>query len=198
MRTGRGIGTPSSSKNSRTLRIIAGRHKKRKIPVPKGMKERPTTDRAKESLFNIIEGLSDLDGCDILDLFAGSGSISFEFCSRSQARVTAVEKDRKLCAVMEQSAADMDLEGLRIVNEDVLRFLDRCSDRFDLIFADPPYADPTLYEQVLERIQGKGILRKKGRLILEHDERKEFEGRAGHERTRSYGSSSFSFFHAAR
>lgn len=176
------------------MRIISGAHKKRRIRPPKGLKERPTTDRAKEGLFNILQSRSPIEELKVLDLFAGTGSIAYEFCSRDAQEVTAVEKDRELCAFIERNAAEMEMGQLKVVRADVLRFLDRCSDCYDLIFADPPYAEEGFYEGLLERVRPKELLREKGTLILEHDERSAFDTRKGFEQTRCFGNACFSFF----
>jgi 16S rRNA (guanine(966)-N(2))-methyltransferase RsmD len=180
--------------NSLALRIISGKHKKRVIRPPKGMKERPTTDRAKEGLFNILQNRFDLDEVKVLDLFAGTGSISFEFCSRGEARVTAVERDRKLSSFIVRTAMELGMERLNVENKDVLRYLDNCQKSYDLIFADPPYREEMLYNKVLERIKELKLLNEGGLLILEHDERMDLSDREAFQEARSFGGSRFSFF----
>lgn len=178
------------------MRIISGKHKKRVIRPPKQFKERPTTDRAKEGLFNILQNRYDLDELRILDLFSGTGNIAYEFCSRSEAKVTAVEKDGRLSRFIVQNAIELGMERLNVENDDVLRFLDRYKGSCDLIFADPPYGELELYDRLLEKVMEGKLLKKGGVLILEHDERYRPEEGPGFEETRHFGGSRFSFFYA--
>ena len=179
------------------MRIISGRQKKRIIRPPKGFQERPTTDRAKEGLFNIIANRFDLDGMRILDLFSGTGNIAYEFCSRSEAKVTAVEKDRRLCSFIVRNAMEMNMTRLNVENKDVYRFLEGCKGTYQLIFADPPYAATDHYERSLQLIRERGLLGKDGRIILEHDERFDPSQLPSYEESRTFGNTSFSFFHAS-
>lgn len=158
------------------------------------MKERPTTDRAKEGLFNILENRFAFDRIQILDLFAGTGSISFEFCSRGARMVKAVERDKKLSTFIERTAEELGMEGLSVEKKDALRFLEESSTSFDLIFADPPYGNEELYPKIIERIRKEKLLNSGGCLILEHDERMNFEAENGFQEVRSFGNSHFSFF----
>lgn len=176
------------------MRIISGKHKKRVIRPPKGMKERPTTDRAKEGLFNILENRFELDELRVLDLFAGTGSISYEFCSRSEARVTAVEKDHRLSRFIVRTAMDLGMKRLNVVNEDALRFLDKTPASYRLIFADPPYQETDIYKGILQRVRENGMLDKDGWLILEHDAGISFEKEEGFRECRKFGHSRFSIF----
>lgn len=176
------------------MRIISGKHKKRVIRPPKSMKERPTTDRAKEGLFNILENRFVLDELRVLDLFAGTGSISYEFCSRSEAQVTAVEKDRRLSKFIVQTAMDLGMERLNVVNEDALRFLDKTPASYHLIFADPPYQETLTYKGILQKVLENGTLEQDGWLILEHDEGISFEKEEGFKECRNFGNSRFSIF----
>ncbi|MFB6257670.1 MAG: RsmD family RNA methyltransferase [Flavobacteriales bacterium] len=158
------------------------------------MKERPTTDRAKEGLFNILQNRFDLDTVEVLDLFAGTGSISYEFCSQGSTIVTAVEKDRQLTAFIRDTAEDLGMERLHVRHEDALRFLDQTEGSYDLIFADPPYERMKLYQEVLERVRDRVLLKEGGVLILEHDEGTEPGKGAELQERRSFGNSCFSFF----
>ncbi len=177
------------------MRIIGGAHKKRKILPPKGLKERPTTDRAKEGLFNLLENRCSIDELQVLELFAGTGSIAYEFCSRGAPEVTTVERDRRLCAFIEKTAQEMGMDQLKVRKGDALRFIEGCEHRYDLIFADPPYGEERTYQKLLERIlNGSSLLGPKGLLILEHDERFDPEGWEELEETRRFGNSRFSFF----
>lgn len=176
------------------MRIISGAHKKRKIHPPKGLKERPTTDRAKEGLFNILQNRTSFENLKVLELFAGTGSIAYEFASRGALKVTAVEKGRKLCAFIEESAREMEMMQIEVLRGDVFKHLDDCSDQYDLIFADPPYAEKRFYKGLLERVRSRQLLSKKGVLIFEHDERSSFKEEEGFEDTRCFGNACFSFF----
>ncbi len=158
------------------------------------MKERPTTDRAKEGLFNILQNRLNIEEVSVLDLFAGSGSISLEFVSRGAKKVTAVEKNRQLSLFLTNTADSLGMEELEVKNDDALRFLKRTRERYDLLFADPPYGAFKLYHQLLDLFEEQAGLEEEGLLILEHDNRVHFEERKGYKETRSFGKTHFSFF----
>ena len=123
------------------MRIISGQYGRRRFRIPASFKARPTTDYAKESLFNVLVHLIDLDGADALDLFAGTGSISFELISRGCRRVTAVEQDKAHAAFIAKVAGELQTQALDMVKGDVFRFLQTIpAHSYDFIFADPPYS----------------------------------------------------------
>jgi len=121
------------------MRIIGGEHGRRKINPPAHMPHtRPTTDVAKEGLFNIISNNLDLEELKTLDLFGGTGNISYELASRGAKELTIVEKDVRMYEFIKKTAAELKLENFHVLKMDVFRFIDQCTDRFDFIFAGPP------------------------------------------------------------
>ncbi len=124
------------------MRIIRGIYGRRRFDVPKNITARPTTDFARENLFNIIENIEDLDGKSALDLFAGTGAISWEFVSRGCKAVTAVEQSSTQAGFIRQVKEKLGDTALKLVKGDVFRFIERFKDSFDIVFADPPYDHP--------------------------------------------------------
>lgn len=176
------------------MRIISGIYKRRRFDVPKTFSARPTTDFAKENLFNVINNLIDLEGLDALDLFAGTGSISFELISRECRRVTAVEKDSAHAAFIRKVAGELKTNSLNLVCGDVFRFLfNSKKEQYDFIFADPPYALKELAE-VPKMIIERDILREGGIFIMEHPKTNDFSSLPYFYQHRIYGSVNFSIF----
>lgn len=178
------------------MRVISGIYKRRRFEVPRSFKARPTTDFAKENLFNVLNAYIDFeDNVIALDLFSGTGSISIELVSRGCERVVSVEKDRRhhafICDVMKQVKTDKCVPILG----DALKYISRgCSEPFDFIFADPPYALKELPE-IPDRILQNGLLKKEtGILVLEHGKDCSFTNHPCFLEHRSYGSVNFSFF----
>ena len=175
------------------MRIITGIYKGRHFDIPKTFKARPTTDFAKENIFNVLNGYIDFDGADALDLFSGTGSISLELLSRGCASVISVEADRDHHAFIKQCLNKLGTDRCIPLRGDVFRFLKSCHNQFDFIFADPPYALPELPEiprMVLER----GILKPGGIFVFEHGKHNSFEDVPGFIGHRAYGSVNFSLF----
>lgn len=154
---------------------------------------RPTTDIAKEGLFNVIENNLSIAGIKTLDLFGGTGSISYELCSRGAADCTIVEKDAAMYDFIKKTAGDLNLEQLRPVKMEVFKFIAQCSEQFDLIFAGPPYALNTI-DDLPVRIAEKGLLKKDAWFILEHTPRNNYAGFPLFATTRNYGTTIFSIF----
>ena len=175
------------------MRIISGLLKGRKITPPSGIKSRPTTDFAKEGLFNILNNEFEYEGKNILDLFAGTGSISFEFISRGVELVWCVEKDRKSAAFIQRFSEINQLENIKIIKANVFSFLRHCKINFDLIFADPPYAMPNLSE-LPDKIFRSNLLTEKGLVIIEHGPDTDFSKSLHFKFHRNYGNVNFSFF----
>ncbi|MCO4820381.1 MAG: 16S rRNA (guanine(966)-N(2))-methyltransferase RsmD [Bacteroidetes bacterium] len=174
------------------MRIIAGKHKGLSIPMPKGGEIRPTTDRAKEALFSILTSRFDFEDITVLDLFAGSGNIGFEFVSRGCLHVTSVEKNRRVIKQSEEFTKSKNIEHMSFRCMDVFQYIKRCNDTYDVIFADPPYHLKTI-QRLPELIQEQQLLNPKGLLIVEH------ESNLGWDTTylvesRNYGQSVFSLF----
>ncbi|MCE1200220.1 MAG: RsmD family RNA methyltransferase [Marinilabiliales bacterium] len=176
------------------MRIIGGELKGRQIQPGKNFKARPTTDFARENLFNILANRVDFEELSVLDLFAGTGSISYEFASRGCKSVTSVELDAVHMGFINRSIQQLNLEKcIRTVRYDVLKFIPRCTEKYDLIFADPPYQLPHLSE-IPDLILKHELLSKEGFLILEHGKNNQFSDHPALFEQRIYGSVHFSFF----
>ncbi len=176
------------------MRIISGKFKSRRITAPKQLPVRPTTDRAKESLFNIINNEYYFDGLRVLDLFAGIGSISFEFASRGAGHITAVDQNRGCIQFIDQTANALGIE-VNTINKTALDFLSHTSMIFDIIFADPPYdyANEAFIE-IIDSVFEHKLLSEKGVFILEHSKHTDLSGHVKYQRSRAYGHSVFSWF----
>lgn len=174
------------------MRIVAGKYKGLVFQYPKNITARPTTDRAKESLFNILDNKIELEGIKALDLFTGTGNITYELASRGAKEVTSVDKSVHSVKYVKEVANKLGATGIKTVKADVFSFINKCTDKFDLIFADPPYADAkiaTLPQLIFE----KDLLNDGGYFILEHMTNTPIQ----HEYMvdqRVYGQSAFSFF----
>lgn len=176
------------------MRIISGSRKGRRIDPPKDIIARPTTDFAKESLFDILAGYVDFSDVSVLDLFSGTGSISFEFASRGAVSVTSVENNRMQAAFIRRVAQELGFEAMQVVCADVFRFLKKnAGARYDVVFADPPYAMPEL-EKLPDLVVSAGLLTDEGIFVLEHSKKNDFSQRPDFFRHRNYGSVNFSFF----
>lgn len=175
------------------MRIIGGALKGRRVAPVKGWTGRPTTDFGRESLFNLLRSRVDIDGADVLDLFAGSGMVSLEFASRGAASVTALERDPKAVRHISSAFDQFDLDHCRALRGDVFQFVTRPITSFDIVFADPPY-DLERLSELPALILGSGLLALDGLLILEHGERTHFEDEPGFIEHRHYGQVHFSFF----
>ena len=175
------------------MRIITGIYKGRHFDIPRSFKARPTTDFAKENMFNVMNGYIDLDGADALDLFAGTGSISLELLSRGCQTVTSVEADRDHAAFIRQCVGKIGAEGHSLIRGDVFRFIKGCHRQFDFIFADPPYALPDL-PTLPGLILDNQLLRPDGILVFEHGKGNDFSTHPHFVEHRAYGSVNFSIF----
>ena len=178
------------------MRVISGKYKRRTFEVPRTFKARPTTDFAKENLFNVLNNLIDFEEChNVLDLFAGTGSISLELVSRGCTRVVSVEREPSHHTFIYKVKEQLKEEGWLPLRADVFRYIEKCHDTFDLIFADPPYALSRLSE-LPDLILEKGMLAPDGLLILEHGKDNNFAHHPHFIQERIYGSVHFSFFGA--
>jgi 16S rRNA (guanine966-N2)-methyltransferase len=176
------------------MRIIGGEWGGRKIHPPSKMPfTRPTTDIAKEGLFNILQSNRELEGLKTLDLFGGTGSISFELASRGASDLTIVEKDNQMLAFIRKTAEALGLFQMKIISSDVFRFLKTNPGQYDFIFAGPPYALETI-DQIPELIVSGNLLRENGWFVLEHTPRNRFTGYPLFARERNYGTTLFSIF----
>jgi 16S rRNA (guanine(966)-N(2))-methyltransferase RsmD len=178
------------------LRIIGGKYRGRRIDPPAGLKARPTTDFAREGLFNILNNRVDFESSDVLDLFAGTGSISYEFVSRGAASVHLVEKDLRHIAGIRKIIRDLGLENIKTVHIDTRAFLKTCTVKYDIVFADPPYDLPWLKE-IPDLVTGSGVIKEDGMLILEHPGNMNFSSHPLFFEHRNYGGVNFSFFRPA-
>lgn len=178
------------------MRVITGKYKGRHFEVPHTFKARPTTDFAKENIFNVLRGYIDLEGTDALDLFSGTGSISLELLSRGCATVTGVEADRDHARFISQCIEKVGAENYRLVRGDVFRFLKKNDELFDFVFADPPYALDNLAD-IPDIVLGGKVLRPGGYFVFEHGKNYDFSMHPQFVEHRSYGSVNFSIFKAA-
>lgn len=175
------------------MRIITGIYKGRRFDVPRTFKARPTTDFAKENIFNVLQGHINFDDAMALDLFAGTGSISLEMISRGCRQVISVEADRDHAAFIKQCVQKLNTNKNLLIRGDVFRFLKTCRQKFDLIFADPPYALadlPTLPDLVMNA----DLLNDEGIFVLEHGKQYDFSEHPNFMEHRAYGSVNFSLF----
>ncbi|NOZ34764.1 MAG: methyltransferase domain-containing protein [Chlorobi bacterium] len=175
------------------MRIIRGKYKGKKIIPPKRFKARPTTDFAKEALFNILQNNYDLLNAEVLDLFAGTGSISFEFLSEGCRNVTSVDISKHYTSHIEKQADELFPGQLTVVCTDVFRFCRNQNLNFNFIFADPPYSDEKL-ETIPDIIFNNSTLKDTVIVILEHPKIYNFAGHPNFKESRKYGNVNFSFF----
>ena len=176
------------------MRIISGKWGGRRISPPAQMPHtRPTTDIAKEGLFNILQNRMDFEGFESLDLFGGTGCISYELASRGAAQLTLVEKDPIMHAFIKKNAEMLGMENYKVLKMDVFAYLQSCEEDFDFIFAGPPYALGTI-DELPKIIVSKKMIRKGGFFVLEHTPRNNYEKFEGFSFQRNYGTTLFSFF----
>lgn len=175
------------------MRIITGKYKGRHFDVPRSFKARPTTDFAKENIFNVMNGYIDFEDCTALDLFAGTGSISLELLSREAKTVVSVEMDRDHANFIRQCLKKIDDENCMLIKGDVFRFLKSCKQKFDFIFADPPYALPNL-PTIPDLIFEHDLLAEDGVFVFEHGKDNDFSNHPRFIEHRAYGSVNFSIF----
>ena len=176
------------------MRIVAGKFRSRRIIAPNNLPVRPTTDMAKEALFNILNNSYYFEDLSVLDLFAGIGSISFEFASRGCSDITAVDAHFGCIKFLEKTSTELEI-GLKTVKSDAFSFLERNSKSFDVIFADPPYDMETdQFLKLCNLIFDRNLLNPEGTLIVEHGKQTALSEHPKFDRARKYGSNVFSFF----
>jgi len=174
------------------MRIIGGELGGRRVNPPAKMPyTRPTTDIAKEGLFNVLENNLDLASLKTLDLFGGTGSISYELASRGVPDLTVVEKDSSMYAFIQKSAKELGLENYKVVRMDVFKYIEQCKETFDFIFAGPPYALATIDDLPKLAIP---LLNDKGWFVLEHTPRNDYKKYPFYVTERNYGTTIFSIF----
>lgn len=177
------------------MRIVGGKYKGRIFNPGKKFSARPTTDLAKEALFNILANRYDLSEMKILDLFSGTGSIGYEFISRNAGEVIFVESNSNHVRFIKEVLEKLEIKNARIVREDVFRFLKFTPEKYDLIFADPPFNAPFINE-IPETVFNSRVVNDNGLLILEHPGNFDFSHHLHFIELRKYGKVNFSFFNA--
>lgn len=176
------------------MRIISGIHGGRRISPPPHMPHtRPTTDIAKEGLFNIIQNNLEIETLKVLDLFGGTGCISYELSSRGAPDITIVEKDRQMYDFIKKTSAILELENFKVQQTDVFRFIETATEQYDFIFAGPPYALATI-DDLPVKIFEKNLLKPKGWFVLEHTPRNDYKKFTHYKTERNYGTTIFSIF----
>ena len=175
------------------MRIIRGKYGRRRFDVPTNITARPTTDYARESIFNVIENLLDLEGATALDLFSGTGAVSFEFLSRGCASVTSVEKAATQFNVITNGKKLLGDDNLTQVKGEVFRFIGSCTRKFDIIFADPPYDLPNLPE-LPGLILNSGMVKEGTIVVVEHSKHNDFSALPQFMQHRTYGKVNFTIF----
>lgn len=175
------------------MRIVGGRLKGKTICVPQGYKARPTTDFAKEALFDILNNEYEFDDLKILDLFGGTGSISYEFSSRGAGRIHCVEMNPLNAAFISRESQRLGIGNIIVVRNNVFDFLTICKEKFDIIFADPPYAIEGL-ETIPDKVLSQDILFPGCYFILEHGDEHDFTAHPAFIKEKIYGRVHFSFF----
>lgn len=176
------------------MRIIRGKYKTRKYGIPKKFPSRPTTDFAKEGLFNVLSHKMVLDDLTILDLCAGTGSISIEFLSRESGSVVAVDQNYNCVRHIQEMAQRFECtEDLIVYKQEILRFLEKTTQKFDLIFADPPY-EYNHHGRIVELVFERELLEEDGLLIIEHGKQTDLSALANFDFSRKFGNVHFSFF----
>ena len=176
------------------MRIISGKFKGRRIFPPKNLPVRPTTDMSKEALFNVLNNHFSFEGLKILDLFAGTGNISFEFASRGSDNITSVDVDFGCVKFIKQVAEEYDF-NIAAMRSDVFKFLEKNTNSYDIIFADPPYAlDQKTFENIVTLVFHQELLREDGMMVIEHSKYTKLDHMIHFSFKKSYGGSIFSFF----
>ena len=175
------------------MRIIAGNLRGRRLNPPQNLPVRPTTDMARESLFNILNNYVDYEDCSVMDLFAGTGAVSLEFVSRGVREVTSIDINQQCTDFIKQCAAQFGVSNLHVVRADVFDLLKRANRRFDIVFADPPYAIENL-ASLPDLVFDRGVLTDDGIFVLEHPAEYTFETHPHFWQHRAYGKVNFTFF----
>jgi 16S rRNA (guanine966-N2)-methyltransferase len=175
------------------LRIVSGKYKGRKIFPPKNLPVRPTTDFAKESLFNILNNYFDFETVKFLDLFSGTGNMTYECSSRGCSDIVCVDADYGCCRFIKETVAALEMPNVRVIKNDAFRFLNKVEDSFDIIFADPPFtADKK--QMIPELVFSRKLLKENGWLVVEHPKEDDFSGHERFREKRNYGNINFSIF----
>lgn len=176
------------------MRIISGKYKGRRIIAPKNLPVRPTTDMAKEALFNILNNYFNFSNLKVLDLFSGTGNVSYEFASRGASPITSVDADFGCVSFIKKTAQEFEMD-ITALKSDVFKFLEKNKASYDIIFADPPYGlTQKDFETILDLIFENKLLNIDGMLIVEHSKYTKLEHKENFSFSKAYGGSVFSFF----
>ena len=176
------------------MRIISGIYKRRKVVAPKNLPVRPTTDMAKEALFNILNNLYYFEDISVLDLFAGTGNISYEFASRGTEQIVSVDQNFNCVKFINKTAEDFNMP-IQTIKSDVFKFLEKTQINSDIIFADPPYNfSEAQFSTIAELVFNNNLLQENGVLIIEHSKHTDLSKAPNFSYLKSYGGNVFSFF----
>jgi 16S rRNA (guanine(966)-N(2))-methyltransferase RsmD len=175
------------------MRIIRGKYQRRQIVAPANLPVRPTTDMAKESLFNILENQIDLDQIRVLDLFSGTGNIAYEMASRGCKSVLAIDQHPACVRFIRSIKDKLQIENLQVLQMDVFKFVPTTRQKFDLIFADPPYDSP-YFQLLVQLVFEHSLLESGGMFVIEHSGSEDFSEHAAFVELRHYCRVHFSFF----
>ncbi|MBK9389906.1 MAG: RsmD family RNA methyltransferase [Bacteroidetes bacterium] len=175
------------------MRIIGGKYRGRRISPPSGFKARPTTDFAREGLFNILNNRLDFETVIVLDLFSGTGCMSYEFASRGASEVHLVERDHVHISGIRKIINELGIENIKAIHIDVKAYLKTCKAKYDLVFADPPYELKWLRD-IPDLVLDSGVLKEDGFFVLEHPRDMSFSDHSQFFEHRNYGGVNFSFF----
>lgn len=176
------------------MRIISGKHKSKRIQAPNKLPVRPTTDMAKEALFNILNNHYYLNELSVLDLFSGTGNISYEFGSRGTTNIVAVDAHYGCIRFINETSKTLELD-INTIKSDVYKYLENCKTTFDVIFADPPYGFETdQFIKIIELVFKNKLLNEGGLLVIEHSKHTSLESEAKLSYQKKYGGNMFSFF----
>ncbi|OBX21218.1 MULTISPECIES: RsmD family RNA methyltransferase [Bizionia] len=179
------------------MRIVSGQFKGRRITAPKKLPVRPTTDMAKEALFNILNNLYYFDSVSVLDLFSGTGNISYEFASRGTEHITAVDENFNCIKFINETADGFDM-NINTIKSDVFKYLEKAKTPFTIIFADPPYDFPLEeFSKIPDLVFKNNLLESNGVLIVEHSKHTKLSELEHYSHSKSYGGNMFSFFQIA-
>ena len=176
------------------MRIISGKYKGRRITAPKNLPVRPTTDMSKEALFNVLNNYFNFSDLKVLDLFSGTGNISYEFGSRGCDNITSVDGDMGCVNFIKKTAKEFDL-NITAIKNDVFKFLEKHKGSYDIIFADPPYGiDQKEFEKLIELVFENELLDEEGMMIMEHSKHTKLDHMMHFSFKKNYGGSVFSFY----
>lgn len=175
------------------MRIISGTHKGRRFSPPKNLPVRPTTDFAKEGLFNILRNQIEIEGISVLDLCSGTGNMTFEFASRGANSILAVDQHFGCVKYIKQLSTELDFKNIRAIKAELFRFVKKLNGTYDIIFADPPYGLDGV-ELLPDSIFKQEVLAQNGLLIVEHGRELSFEEHPNFSSTRKFGNVNFTFF----